>query len=331
MSYLDQKNRPSMRLPVRTWLPSLPFLGLKVDKIYHLRTQVSQLNLEIESAQQNPDKFPESNSAFVSFNKRLSITLAALALKTRIPPSWTLKHGTTPDDTIWQNVSISWWQQFIRAMVTYLVVAGLTLGFAIPVTVAGSLSQIKYLANIAPWLHWINEMPDWLIAAIQGVLPQAIVSLITGTVPNLFRFLASMQGLHSRQVIEGRVQVYYFTFLFVQVFLIVSLSAGFTTLVGQLRGAVDSVPLVLAQNLPKASNYFFSYIMIYTFTTISHTLLQLNGFIQLYILSPCLDTTARQIWARWEGLGLQKWGTFIPVLTNIACIGTFLIPPCELE
>ena len=76
--------------------------------------------------------------------------LTALALKTRIPPSWTLKHGTLPDDTIWQNVSVSWWQQFIRAAVTYLTVTALTLGFAIPVTVTGSFSQIKYLANVAP-------------------------------------------------------------------------------------------------------------------------------------------------------------------------------------
>jgi len=331
MSYLGQKDRPSMRLPVRPWLPSLPFLGVKVDEIYYLRAKVARLNLEIESAQQNPDKFPESNSAFVSFNERLSTPLAALVLKTRVPPSWTLKHGTTVADTIWQNVSNSWWQQLIRTMGTYLLVAALTLGFAIPVTVAGSLSQVKYLANATTWLHWINKLPGWIIAALQGILPQAIVSLITGMVPAMLQCLANKQGLHSRQVTESRVQVYYFTFLFVQVFLTVSLSAGFATIAGQLRGAIGSAPLVLAQNLPKASNYFFSYIIIYTFTTVAHTLLHLGSFIQLYLLSPVLDTTARQIWARRKSLDLQRWGTFIPVLTNIACIGTFLNRWWKLE
>ena len=62
-------------------------------------------------------------------------------------------------------------------------------------------------------------------------------------------------------------------------FLTVSLSAGITTIAGQLRGTVESVPLILARNLLKASNYFFSYIIIYTFITISHTLLQLGAFI----------------------------------------------------
>jgi hypothetical protein len=321
MSYLNQRDRPSMRLPVRPWLPRLPFFGLKVDAVYHLRTQVALLNLEIESALRNPDKFPESSSAFVSFNERLSMPLAALALKTRLPTSWTLKQGTTPDDTIWKNISVGWWEQSTRAAIVYLMVAVLTLGFAIPVTVAGTLSQIRYLADATPWLHWMESLPVWVIAVVQGVLPQAIVSLITGMVPSVFRLLADIQGLHSRQVAESRVQVFYFTFLFVQVFLTVSLSAGFATIAGQLSGAIKSVPLVLAQNLPKASNYFFSSIMIYTFTTVSFTLLQLGGFIQFYILSPWLDTAPRQVWARRKSLDMQAWGTFIPVLTNIGCIG----------
>lgn len=323
-SYLDKKDRGLMHLPIRSWLPALPFIGPEVDEIYHLRAQVARLNLEIESAQRNPDKFPESNSALVSFNERLETPLAALALKTQVAPSWTLKHGTTPGDMIWQNVSISGWEKSIRGVFVYLLIAALTLGFAIPVAIAGSLSQIKYLASAAVWLHWILGLPGWTIAAVQGVLPQAIVSLIAGLVPTMLRFLAKRQGFHSRQVLENHVQIYYFTFLFVQVFLTVSLSAGFATIVGQMDRSVKSVPLVLAQNLPKASNYFFSYIMIYTFTTVAHTLLQLGSFIQLYLLSPWLDATPRRIWARRESLDRQEWGTLIPMLTNIACIGTFL-------
>jgi hypothetical protein len=118
-------------------------------------------------------------------------------------------------------------------------------------------------------------------------------------------------------VIKNHVQIYYFTFLFVYVFLNVSLSAGITTIVGELTTVVDSVPEVLARNLPKASNYFFSYILIHTFTTIAYTLLQLGGLVQVLVLSLFLDKTARQKWAKVECLGLHKWGTFIPVLTII--------------
>lgn len=102
-----------------------------------------------------------------------------------------------------------------------------------------------------------------------------------------------------------------------QVFLTVSLSAGITTVIGQLKDSVEAVPAILARNLPKASNYFFSYITIYAFTTVTQIFLQICGLVQLLVLSPLLDRSPRQMWVR---------GTFIPALTNVACIGLFPIP-----
>ncbi len=169
----------------------------------------------------------------------------------------------------------------------------------------------------------MDSLPSWLMAVIQGVLPPAMLALITTAVPVAFRLLANMQGHHSRQVVENRVQIYYYTFLFVQVFLTVSLSAGITTIIGDLADKITSTPAVLAQNLPKACNYFFSYILIHTFTTVALTLVEVNGLLAVFILSPIFDTTARQKWMRGQALGLHKWGTFIPVLTNTACIGSF--------
>lgn len=319
--YLRQEDRPSIRLPLFPWLPPLPFIGPKIDTIYHSRAEVARYNLEIECDQQHPDKFPQTNCTFVYFNQRIPTQLAALALTARIPPSWTLKHGTTPNDTIWQNLSISWWQQSARTTIVYLIAAILTVGFAFPVTFIGSLSQIEYLANVAPELEWIGRLPNWLVAAMQGVLPPVMLSLVTSMMPVAFRLIANMQGLHSRQAVENKAQIYYFAFLFVQVFLTVSLSAGITTVIGEVSDSIKAVPAVLAQNLPKACNYFFSYIIIHTFTVTVSTLVQISDLIQLFILSPMLDKTARQKWMRMEGLGLQKWGTFLPVFTNIACIG----------
>lgn len=323
MKYLHQNDRPSMRLPLFPWLPAMPLIGPRVDAIYHLRAELARHNLEIEWYQLRPNEFPPINSALVRFNKMLSIPLAALALKARVPPTWTLKQGTTANDTIWRNVSISWWHQCIRTSFVYFLVALLTLGFAFPVTIIGSLSQIKYLVNVLPWLQGIDSLPSWLVAVIQGVLPPTMLALITAVVPVVIRLLANIQGHHSRQVVENHVQIYYYTFLFVQLFLTVSLSAGITTLIGDLKDKITSTPAVLAQNLPKACNYFFSYILIHTFTTIVSTLVEVNRLLSLFVLSPLFDKTAREKWVRGQALGLQSWGTFIPVLTNVACIGSF--------
>lgn len=319
-----RQDRPSMRLATRPWLPPLPLLGPRVDAIDHLCKQLSQLDREITWAQRHPSWFPVTNSAVIHFNQTLSTPLPALALKLGLPPSWTLKHGTAPNDTIWENISTTWWQLGVRTAVVYGLVGALICGFALPVAAAGTLSQVRYLANVAPWMHWIDRLPAWLIAAIQGVLPQVIVALITALAPISLRFLGHAQGLYSRRLVENHIQIYYFTFLFVQMFLMVSISSGLATVVGELSGAVVSVPEVLARNLPKASNYFFSYIIIQTFTTIAYTLLQFSGIFKILILSPLLDRTARRKWVRRTCLDLQKWSTFIPVLTNIACIGTSL-------
>ncbi|KFY32477.1 hypothetical protein V493_00157 [Pseudogymnoascus sp. VKM F-4281 (FW-2241)] len=273
-----------------------------------------------EWSQQHPDKFPLLNSAFIRFNKRLSISLAETAIRARIRPSWTLKQGTEAGDMIWSNVSMSWWQQFTRTAIVYFLVTSLILGFALPVAIAGSISQVGYLANVVPGLSWIGLLPSWQLAIIQGVLPPAMLSLITAMAPLILRLLANLQGLYSRRAVENHVQFYYFTFLFVQIFLTVSLSAGLTTTIEELADSIQSIPTVLAENLPKASNYFFSYIMMHALTTFALTLVQANGLIDIYILSPALDRTARQKWMREQNSGLLKWGTFIPVLTNIACI-----------
>ncbi|KAG4411201.1 hypothetical protein IFR04_015655 [Cadophora malorum] len=320
MKYLHHDDRPFLRLPLSPWLPVIPLLGPRVDAIHHLRAEVARHNLEIDWHQLHPDEFPPINSAVVYFNRTLSVPLAALALKARVPPTWTLKEGIVATDTIWRNVSISWWQHCIRTSLVYSLVALLTAGFAFPVTIIGSISQIEYLVKVVPWLRWIDSTPSWLVATIQGVLPPAMLALITAAVPVVIRLLANIQGHHSRQVVENHVQIYYFTFLFVQVFLTVSLSAGIATLVGDLKDNIASTPVVLAQNLPKACNYFFSYILIHTFTTVVSTLVEVNRFLSVFILSPLFDKTARDKWARSQNVGLQNWGTFIPVLTNVACI-----------
>jgi hypothetical protein len=323
MKYLDQKDRPSIRLSARPWLPPLPFIGAQADAIHHFRTEIARSNIEIEWDQQHPDKFPPTNSSFVYFNQTISTQLTNIALKARIPPSWTLKHVSTPRDTIWAHVSISWWQQCIRTAVVYLLVTALTLGFAVPVTIIGSLSQIKYLVHVVSWLQWVETLPNWLVAVVQGVLPPALLAVITAAVPIAIRLIGNIEGLHSRQSTENHVQIYYFVFLFVQEFLTISLSAGITTIIGELADTIQAVPSVLAQNLPKACNYFFSSIIMNTIITVVCTLICVNRLVNFSILSPIFDKTARQKWIRGETMSLQKWGTLVPVFTNIACIGGF--------
>jgi hypothetical protein len=83
--------------------------------------------------------------------------------------------------------------------------------------------------------------------------------------PYLLRFVVASQKVATRSAIEFLVQNYYFAFLFLHLFLNVSISSGLTAVVYQLVSNVRSISTLLAQNLPKASNYFLSYLLLQSF------------------------------------------------------------------
>ena len=324
--YLNDKDRDTMRLPIFgwQWMFSIPLIGQKVDKINYCRKEVAQLNFEIERDQKEPEKFPLMNSAFVQFNHQVAAHMACQSVSHHTPSQMAPRVvEISPDDVIWDNMSIKWWESYIRTTVVIIVVMGLIVGWAIPVTFTGLLSQIKYLTKYS-WLHWLNDAPKWVLSIIQGILPQALLGALLALLPVILRLLAKTQGDYTGMAVELSVQNYYFVFLFVQVFLVVSISSGFTTFIAEISRNPQNAPQLLAQNLPKASNYFFSYLLLQALTVSAGALVQVMGLVQWFILAPLLDSTARQKWRRQTELPNMQWGTFFPVYTNLACIGEFL-------
>ncbi|KAI9673862.1 MAG: hypothetical protein M1817_002068 [Caeruleum heppii] len=322
--YLKPSDRETMRLPMFgwEWMPSLPLLGKKVDTIYYCRKEVARLNVEIEQDQQHPEDFPLMNSAFIQFNHQVAAHMACQSLSHHVPKYMDPRIvEISPDDVLWDNMSVRWWERYIRTTLIMLLVLGLIIGWAFPVTFTGLLSQLRSLTALYPWLAFINRMPQWLLSLVQGVLPQALLGLLMALLPIILRMLTKQQGVPTGMGVELSVQNYYFAFLFVQVFLVVSISSGITSVIRQLVASPGSVPSLLATNLPRASNYFFSYMLLQAFSVSAGALVQIGGLISWFILAPLLDNTARQKWARQTNLPQMQWGTFFPVYTNLAAIG----------
>ena len=322
--YLKTKDRETMRLPIFgwQWMISIPLLGKKVDTIDYCRKEVARLNLEIEQDQQEPEKFPLMNSAFIQFNHQVAAHMACQAVSHHTPAHMAPRVvEISPDDVIWDNMSIRWWESYIRTGAVIVLIVGLVIGWAIPVTFTGLLSNLSYLKEQYKWLNWLGKVPKLVIAIIQGILPQALLALLLFLLPFILRFLSKTQGDHTGMSVELSVQRYYFAFLFVQVFLVVSISSGITTVISQLANSPQSAPAILAQNLPKASNYFFSYLLLQALSVSAGALVQIMGLIEWFILAPIVDSTARQKWRRQINLPNMQWGSFFPVYTNLACIG----------
>jgi hypothetical protein len=322
--FLKAKDRPTHRLPnfswTPSWLPGLPLINKKVDSIYWCRGELARLNLEIEMDQKHPERFPLMNSAFIQFNHQVAAHMACQSVTHHVPKQMAPRTvEISPNDVIWDNMSIKWWESWLRTAIIFAVVTGMVVLWTFPVAFTASLAQISDLAAKYSWLHWLNRINPRVLQAIAGVLPALTLTILLALVPMILTWLAFLQGAQTGMQKQGSVQNYYFAFLFVQVFLVVSISGGALATLGS-ASQITAIPDTLATQLPKAANYFFSYMILQALSTSSGTLLQIFTLVLWYVMPKFFDSTARQKWRRNTNLPTVTWGTYFPVYTNFACI-----------
>ncbi|KAL1593378.1 hypothetical protein SLS60_010986 [Paraconiothyrium brasiliense] len=328
--YIKPKDRETMRVPLfdKSWWPSLPLLGKKVDTIYYCRKELARLNHEIGLDQSNLEQFPLMNSAFIQFNHQVAAHMACQSLSHHIPQQMNPRTvEVNPNEVIWDNLTLPWWSRYIRMLVIVAIIVTLIILWTPLVAFTGGLSKISTLTDQVSWLAWIEKLPVWLISFIQGVLPPLILAILFAVLPILLRLMAEITGTTTMGERELLVQNFYFAFVFVQLFLVVSISSGITGILdsalkdpSSAGNTIINIPQTLAQDLPKAADYFFSYMILQAFSISSGTLLQIAA-VALLLFSRFLDTTPRQKVARVLSRPGITWGNMIPVYTNFGAIG----------
>ncbi|KYG40938.1 hypothetical protein M433DRAFT_159674 [Acidomyces richmondensis BFW] len=320
--YIEPKQRDTMRLPLAGWMPALPLVGKKVDKIYHLRRELARLNVEIEMDQAEEEKYPFMNSAFIQFNHQVAAHMACQSVSHHVPQNMAPRLvEISPDDVIWDNMSVKWWERYIRTALVLAVCAAMIILYAIPVSFTSLLSKISYISRQYPWLHWLTTLPTVVQSIISGALPPILLNIILYLVPLIFRILVRQQGVASGTGVQLGVQAWYFSFLFIQVFFVVTLSGGLTTFFSTLASNPGKTVKSLADSLPKAADYFFYYLLVQGMSNSASALLQVVAWLGVLVLGPLLDSTPRAKWRRKTDLSNVTWGTFFPPFTNFAVIG----------
>lgn len=121
-------------------------------------------------------------------------------------------------------------------------------------------------------------------------------------------------------MVELFVQKGYFAFQVVQVFLVTTLtsaaSAAFTEIIQNPLGVKD----VLSKNLPMASNFYLSYILIQCLANSGTNLIQVFALVRHCVLSR-FTTMPRAQFMTWRRLRPAKWGGIFPVFANMGVIG----------
>ncbi|KAL6862705.1 hypothetical protein ACO1O0_002942 [Amphichorda felina] len=330
--YLKPKHRPTHRLPLFgiQALFGIPLITKKVDTIYWCREELARLNTEIEEDQKHPERYPVMNSAFIQFEHQVAAHMACQSTMHHLPRQMSPRIvEISPRDVIWENMALSWWQEWARSGFVFSFVVAMVILWAIPVAFTASLSQLDELVRNNEWLSFLkaNDAIQTVATAVAGVLPAAMLAILLILVPIVLGALASFRGAKTGAQQAEFVQIFYFFFLFVQVFLIVSVASFFAASIDKLvenvsqLNSVTKVLDLLAMNLPKAANYFFTYMILQALSTSSGTLLQIGTLAVWFIVARILDSTARSKWTRNTKLNTVNWGSFFPVYTNFACIG----------
>ena len=147
-----------------------------------------------------------------------------------------------------------------------------------------------------------------------SLLPTIMLAVLMALLPIYLRFMAKTGGLPTRSLIELRTQNFYFWFQVIQVFLITTLSSAISAAIQEILNNPSSVTTLLAQNLPKASNFYISYFILQGLSFSSGALLQLVGLVLAKVLGKFLDSTPRKMYTRWANLATIGWGTVFPVM-----------------
>ncbi|KAG5513614.1 hypothetical protein PMAC_001046 [Pneumocystis sp. 'macacae'] len=319
--YVSSEKRPKHRLPLFSWFISLPLIGKKVDTIDWCISELKKLNPEILEQQKHPEKFKRMNSVFIQFNEQISAHLACQNILHHSALHMTPKYlHISPKDIIWDNLQLKWWDRLVRAIAVVISIAALVIFFAFPVAFVGSLSNVISLSKKFSWLEFLGDLSKPVSGLITGLLPSVLLAIIMVAVPIIMRFAAEFKGLPTQTDVELTVQNMYFSFLVVQVFLVVTISSGITAVIASIINNPQNTPKLLAQNLPRASNFFFSYILLQGLSIASGELLQVITLIVFYSFGKLMDNTPRKLWSRFTTLRILGWGTTFPRFTNLSVI-----------
>ncbi|SLM34013.1 Protein of unknown function DUF3779, phosphate metabolism [Lasallia pustulata] len=314
--YIDPKKRPTHRTKF--------LIGKKVDTINWSRSELERLLplIEADRAKHRAGEAKYVSSVFAEFytqaDAQAAYQMIAHHQALHMSPRFI---GINPDEVIWKNLRIKWWERIIRNIATITFVCLLIIFWAIPVAAVGAISNINSLDHNVSFLKWIQKIPSTIMGVVTGLLPSVLLAVLMALLPIILRFMARLGGLPSLSRVELRTQNFYFAFQVIQVFLVTTLASSAAATVTQITsGGAGSVTSILSQNLPKASNFYISYFILQGLTLSAGTVLQLVGLILYRVLGKLLDSTPRKMYKRFVSLSGLGWGTLFPVFTNLCVI-----------
>ena len=299
------------------------FFGKKVDTIDWLRAELSDLIPKVDEMQEEYRRGETKplSAVFIEFNTQTDAQIAYQTLSHHHPFRMTPRFiGIQPEHVVWSALHYSWWQRIIRKFAIQGFITALIIFWSIPSALVGTITNISYLTNLVTFLKFIDDLPQIIKGVISGLLPSIALALLMALVPPILRICARQMGLPSTARVELFTQNAHFCFQVVQVFLVTTITSAASAATTQIIQDPLSVKDLLAENLPKASNFYISYFLFQGLILSSGAVVQVIGFLVFKLLRALFDKTPRKLYQRWARLGGLSWGTVFPIFTNMGVI-----------
>ncbi|CAG8582060.1 6249_t:CDS:2, partial [Cetraspora pellucida] len=290
---------------------TIPLIGKKVDSIETYREEIQKLNGEINELRQKINSFKKLKSAFIQFNDYVGAQLAATLTIPRLTE-------ISREDVIWENLNIPRIQRSFRKIVSTSVTTALIILWIIPVLFVASISTLSQLEKVIPFLTpLVNKLPAAAIGIIQVRYP---ARYWLGNFDDVFAPLSKFEGFVRYSAVSLSLQEKYFFFLLINVLLVTTSANGAFQALPEIIRDPTSIVSSLAQNLPLASTFFLTYVLLSLSAAALETL-QL-GTLAIYLATKIfLVKTPRQIFQLEAALTYKDWGVTFPPHILMASIG----------
>lgn len=312
---VPQHQRPATREP--------PLIGSKIDAITSKRQAVIKLDEKITAHRLAPSRtLPEQAGVFVAFLDQAAAHRAYEHIRFKTPaiPFADRYLDVQPKEVLWKNLTTPTSVRLTKSTAALAFVIVFTIFFSIPIGLIGTLSNVGYLAEQVSWLAWIKDLPPVVFGLLTGLLPPFLISEFTSYVPKLFRHIARLSGEPTLRQAELLTQAWYFTFQVFQVFLVTTFSSGAAAVVSQIMKNPQLAPSLLAENLPKASNFYLTYIILQGTTGAADNLLNYSDLFEYLFYMRYWDKTPRQKFQDYSQMKGFNWAKLLPKFTNMFVI-----------
>ena len=313
--YVTPKQRPTHKTKF--------LIGKKVDTINYCRAELAKIIPRVDALQAKvrAGETKLAGSFFVEFHRQADAQSAYQSVAHHQPLHMAPRYiGVNPEEVIWGNLRIKWWERVVRGYAVTAFVCALILFWALPVAFVGVLSNIDQLRSQFTWLAWMYKIPDVIFGVVSGLLPSVLLAVLMALLPIILRLAAQLSGAPSKAAIELQTQNYYFAFQVIQVFLVGTLASAATSVVPAIIANPSSAVTLLANKLPSAWSLYVSYFIVQGLTFCSGALLQIVGLILFRVLGKVLDSTPRKMYKRWTSLSGLGWGTVFPIYSLMIAI-----------